>query len=627
MKEFFSEFSKRKLKIKPIPSIIIIIFYTFVLTGVMFMMQANGIGDLKVVFKESKGLIILLNYAPLLLINLILFFLFNNLVLSSGIVGAVTVFLSYTNRYMIFSRKDPLMPWDLAAFREGFNILQSMDMKLFIIVFVLIVLTIIFILICMYFIKNTRLKLPIRFGVIVILLLISFFLNGKYYSTRELYESFHVIGSNFDTASAFDSKGFVYSFIYTINTNKLSEFETYNRHVAKNFAQPVAPEVFEELKNQTHPNVFMIMGEAFSDITDNEALNFDNYIDPLHYYKKIRDESISGHIVTPNFGGGTADTEFDVLTGASTRFFRGISYSYRIINRDVNSIAHILNGIGYDNIALSPSHSWFYNRDNVYRFLGFSDYINIDYFTDESMYKSMYVNETATFNAIIEQFENHRKEKDTPFYNFSVTIQNHGPYLNRYMAEKNFDSTIDFTDTEANTLSNYIEGVVDNDRELNNLYEYCKASSEPMVIVFFGDHLPAVERTIFPKLNDSETNDSELNEAVGMFTVPYFIWQNDVSKELNDFESAVKDIKMPKNNIISSNYLNSIFLKLMKLESIDDFTNYALEMLADYPILLEDKYFDENGEFYYYNNIDNTYVEKFKNWQYYKIFDEVLGGN
>ena len=107
----------------------------------------------------------------------------------------------------------------------------------------------------------------------------------------------------------------------------------------------------------------MIMSESFSDISESDLINFDGYQDPLKNFKEISNEdgSFSGHIVVPGFGGGTSNTEFDVLTTFPTRYLNNSLASYSFIRKDFPALPYNLKNIGYETIGQ-------YTRD----FLGFT---------------------------------------------------------------------------------------------------------------------------------------------------------------------------------------------------------------------------------------------------------------
>ena len=92
---------------------------------------------------------------------------------------------------------------------------------------------------------------------------------------------------------------------------------------------------------------------------------------------------------------------------------------------------------------------------------------------------------------IIENFEKHTAESGNPLFEFCVTIQNHGPYGEKYTdLARNFASNTSLTGDEEAIYSGYFEGIDDADKQIEDLVNYFSNSDEPVVLVFFGDHLP-----------------------------------------------------------------------------------------------------------------------------------------
>ena len=194
----------------------------------------------------------------------------------------------------------------------------------------------------------------------------------------------------------------------------------------------------------------------------------------------------------PNFGGGTSNTEYDVLTGCATRYLGSSLPSYSFIHSDFDGMPRQLQKLGYETLSIHPGYAWFYNRQNVYPDLGFAaSYFLEDSFDLATQGYGGYVNETATMDKIIETLDTHIKETDTPLFSFTVTIQNHGPYEKKYgTLEQNFSSDIELNETQTDLLTQYFQGIGDADEQIGRLKEYAEGSDEPIVLVYFGDHLP-----------------------------------------------------------------------------------------------------------------------------------------
>ena len=74
-------------------------------------------------------------------------------------------------------------------------------------------------------------------------------------------------------------------------------------------------------------------------------------------------------MVVPGFAGGTANTEFDVLTGMQTMALSASTTSaMRVVNRNLDSLFRVFGNDGYETAFCHPGDNWFYNRENVYSF-------------------------------------------------------------------------------------------------------------------------------------------------------------------------------------------------------------------------------------------------------------------
>jgi len=242
---------------------------------------------------------------------LFLYTLLNNTVIACGITGGVAVLLSFINRNMIQMRQDPFKPLDILLGSEFLGIYQSIDSQLIMTATLGAVFFLLFFVACLFFIRNKKMHLVVRIISTVIVAVVSIWFNDAKLSNEYLYESFEVVGNRFNLTDNFESKGFIYSFLYTMNTSRIVTPPNFDRHRAvitdRINAFPTA-----DVSDAVKPNIIMVQGEAFSDIVISPYINFDNHVDPLENFKRLLENSISGHIVVPKFGGGTADTEFDI---------------------------------------------------------------------------------------------------------------------------------------------------------------------------------------------------------------------------------------------------------------------------------------------------------------------------
>lgn len=617
-------------KIKPDikTSLIVIIIVSLVTTGLMFYLSP---GSLKVFMEfviDSPSLFIL-NYLPILLLMLMLYFISGNCIFASGIPFMIFTAEAFTNRTKSTLRQDPLVPSDLSVITEVKSILQNYDKIYMILAIAAVLITLAIIALAFLFFKKSD-KLTVKKRILgaggcIACFVIMF---STAYSNTELYNSYAVDGNIYFKVNQYISKGFLYSFIYDINNLKVEKPSSYNPE-AFNAIDDTAEST--ELNDISKPNIVMIMSEAFSDISNSESINFDEYGDPLEFYNQFinRDDVISGHIVVPNFGGGTSDTEFDVLTGCSTKYIDSSQVSYNFIRKPIEAMPRLLKNIGYDTLAIHPGYGWFYNRTNVYKNMGFDDFIYLEEdFEPSTQNKGGYISDEVTTQSIIDNFENHVKNNDDPIFEFCVTIQNHGPYEEKYENLKtNFSTYIQLTDDEKAIYSGYFQGIYDADAQIETLVNYFESIDEPVVLIFFGDHLPGFSNgmSYFSQFRpDIDLNGNQWQQMKA-YETPFFIWANDVALKTTNFSENAKNIKMPVNDIISSFYLGTTVMELLDMGNISPLFGFVNELRGSLPVASSNVYMYPDGTLS--DTIDESKaadIQKYKEWIYYKLFDDEI---
>ncbi|HHY05792.1 MAG TPA: sulfatase-like hydrolase/transferase [Clostridia bacterium] len=269
------------------------------------------------------------------------------------------------------------------------------------------------------------------------------------------------------------------------------------------------------------PNIIVIMNEAFWDPCLLPGVSFNR--DPLPFIHALQKKHTAGSLLVPVFGGATVNTEFEVLTGHSTQFLPGGSIAYaQYVRKPVESLASILAEQGYKTTALHSYHNWFYRRDEVFRNFGFANFISSEFFVEPEL-KRYYISDAEVSQLLIEE----SKESKEPFFVFAVTMQNHGPYGVGYGEETRIKVEGDLSPESKYILENYAQGVADADKSLQMLVEYFQKSEQPTIIVFFGDHLPALgeDYQVYRETNFYQENRS-YEEYQKMHTVPFILWSN-----------------------------------------------------------------------------------------------------
>jgi len=543
-------------------------------------------------------------------------------VFSITLSSVLLCILGIANRMKIQMRQDPLLPTDLTLYREAITVLKSFQPIFLILLIFGLILALLLMIATFYFITGKKFDPKVRILALLGILLISFGINHFCYKNNRLYERFPVEGNIYFQVNHYNSKGLVYCFLHNVNTLIVQKPEGYSENTYKQLETDTLTD-----KNKKKPHIIMIMGEAYSDLSENENLNFSKSADPMHFYKALtqKEGAINGHIVVPNFGGGTSDTEYDVLTACPTRYLENTLPSYNFVRKDFDGLPRRLSAVGYDSLAIHPGYSWFYNRQNVYPSLGFDRTIFLDAFNPSLDSKGGYINEHITTDTIINNFEEHIQSSDDPFFSFTVTIQNHGPYESKYgPIEQNFDSKIPLSEAENNILNNYFEGMQDADQEIGRLTDYAEQSEEPIVLVYYGDHLPGFSNgmSFFDLLDYNIDINGSLEERLRVYETPYVIWENDAAKKIAPYDEA---LLQEDTSLISSNYLGAYLLELLGMGDLSPLYQYTNDLRKELPVMSDTIFVDSNKN--YKEEVTPALRQKLntiKGWQYYKLFDEVI---
>lgn len=591
-------FLGRRYQTHAVFAIITMILSAALLTRIMVLIEPMASDIFYFIAQRGKNLVLWLNYLPILLAMLFVYLLTANAAFSVSLVSFFLLVMFMTNRIKILLRGDPFMHWDLTLVKEAMRVAFGYGVWSIVLgIGALIVFGGIATFLC-WKCKATRIGWKTRIFGGALMFGFLFFCNEGLYGNVALYNSLPVYGDYYNLADVFNSRGFLYSFIFMANSSGNADtLPKDEKRVAKAVADHEAADI-QAMQSSYRPNIVMIMGESFSDISQSDAFNFTGFRNPLETYVQMCQEGISGRLVAPSRGGGTADTEFDVLTGSASRFLRDAPYAYRFLVRPTESLASVLAQVGYESIALHPGYRWFYNRQNVYRNIGFSKAVFEDAFPEDA-YLDLYIGEEATFDMLLALLTSHFAEApDTPLFTFCLTIQNHAGYENRFLPKDtyNFNANIPLTDQERNILSNYFAGMTDADEQLARLKEFLNEQAEPFVLVYFGDHLPSLDQALYDALiPGADAPKGSFERETRLYSVPFMIWQNDAAEAYRPLSEQGSVPHLPDNNTISSNYLGGYLLELLGFEGLSPFFDYTNLLRGTFPVLLENQSFMENG--------------------------------
>ena len=285
-----------------------------------------------------------------------------------------------------------------------------------------------------------------------------------------------IVPMMWDQKENYAFNGFMFAFALNLPMANVNAPAGYSADAIQQVRTPISIATVPSEK----PDIIIVMSESFWDPTRLPGVKITP--DPIENVRKLS----SGQMFSPEFGGMTANVEFEALTGFSNAFLPYGSIPYQQYVRDkIPSLATFLNDEGYQTRAIHPFTKWFWNRGAVYDAFGFDKFMS-----EEDMptlgKRGPLVSDAALTEEIIRQADGSRD----PFFFFAVTLQSHGPYEPyRYTDTTHKVETAASPWTRESILT-YSEGASDADKGLQRLIDWAKKRKRPTVIAFFGDHLP-----------------------------------------------------------------------------------------------------------------------------------------
>lgn len=287
----------------------------------------------------------------------------------------------------------------------------------------------------------------------------------------------NVIPMMWDQQENYRHNGFLMAFAFNIPMANVSAPHGYGENT---MADLTADGSAFAVNKSTRPDVIMIMSESLWDPKRLDNVNFNR--DPMPFIRSME----SGNVFSPEFGGMTANVEFEALTGFTNAFLPYGSIPYQqYIRQPVPSLATFFRAEGYSAVAIHPFQEWFWNRKEVYKNFGFEEFLSEDKLPAMEK-RGTFASDKALTEQIISTVENAEK----PMFLFSVTLQGHGPYEASRYAQNSIKSEGPLSTYAQQQLETYSEGVREANVEFKRLINWAKKRDRETVIVFFGDHLP-----------------------------------------------------------------------------------------------------------------------------------------
>ena len=395
-----------------------------------------------------------------------------------------------------------------------------------------------------------------------------------------------------DLVDCYNQYGFATCFTFTFGEMGVSKPDAYSTEtvtgivdeiVDADAVQPTAtpgPHVFDDDDNLAQPNIIIVQLESLFDV--NTILGSAYSTDPTPNFNRLSREYPSGELYVPAIGGGTANVEFEVLSGMNLDYFGAGEYPYSTILQEATceTIAYDLLEQGYATTAMHNHTATFYSRNEVYSRLGFQHFVSVEYMPYVTYTDVGWAEDIIMADEIIKAMD----ATDERDFVMAITVESHGKYEETYTYREGDPEILALPEQiSKNRFANYLHLISQTDNFVGKLIKDLETYDEPVICIFYGDHLPGLDLT------------ADILSTGSLYASRYVIWNNYGAK----LEGAnLQAYRLSANLLKQLGMTGGVITKLhqsYELEPEADSDYYdKLEMLQ-YDLLYGDQSAYENG--------------------------------
>lgn len=483
-----SAFAKKMKPVYKIMNRFSLVFHVLLACAINFSIEA--ISRLSVVeawsYMTETPLVFLYN-AYMIFMTFSVVYLFKRRVFVRIIISVLWMVLGITNGYMLTKRVTPFNAQDLKVAKDAVTLINNYFNSFELIVVGIGAAAVVIWIISMWR-RGGQYEGKVRRSLGVIAVVICALLYGAL--TDAAVEK-RVVSTYFgNIAFAYEDYGLPYCFMASVFNTGINEPHDYDEKTIEEISNNREITKNETTRSEDElPNIVFIQLESYFDVA--EAEFFTTSEDASPNLRKMYENYSSGYFKVPSIGAGTANTEFEVLTGMNLRYFGPGEYPYKTVLKEqpCESAATALTKLGYGAHALHNNGGNFYSRARVFDHIGFDSYTSKEFMNILQLTENGWAKDDILIQHILEAMDTTEQQD----FVFGVSVQGHGDYPETKLIE---NPKIKVEGIEDEGLKNkweyYVNQVYEMDAFAGNLVKAIEDRGEPAVVVFYGDHLPTM---------------------------------------------------------------------------------------------------------------------------------------
>ncbi len=491
-----------------------LLFHALMSCGIVFVVELLSRRDFLSAcsFVGSHTAAFLFN-AFIVFVSLSLVYLFRRRAFFRIFISGFWIILGIINGCILSNRVTPFGFTDLKCINDLFAMNNTNYFTAEEATIVVIGLGAFFLFCAVLFIKGPRYQGKIH-KIVVLASIVSVMFIGLPVTTSAAQNA-NVVASYFSNiAQGYENYGFIYGFSSSVVDRGMRKPDDYTEeHVAEITDKVESSKQETTVTKKDAPNIICVLLESFCDPDEIKFLHYND--DPIPTFHELEKNYTTGYLTVPVVGAGTANSEFEVLTGMSMQYFGTGEYPYKTILKktDCEGIAADLASIGYGTHAVHNNGGNFYSRVNAFSMMGFDTFtskelMNIQTYTPNGSW--------ATDDILVDEtIKTLDSTPDQPDFTYTITVGTHGDYPKEQVIENpKYIANGSFDQETKNQWTYYINQLNEVDTFMSDLIKKVNERDEDTVIVFFGDHLPTMG------LQDSDMRSGDI------YKTKYVTWNN-----------------------------------------------------------------------------------------------------
>lgn len=505
-----SAFAKKMQPVYAFMNRFSLIFHALLACIINFVIEAISRHSVVAAWDYMTGTpLVFLYNAFMIFVTFSIVYLFKRRIFVRMIIGAIWVILGIANGYILLKRVTPFNAQDLKIAGDGIALINNYCNG-----FEVVVIAVGAVALLIWLISMWRRGGQYAGKIHHIAALIGIIVCGVLYTfVTNIAIDKRVVSTYFgNIAFAYEDYGLPYCFSASLFNTGISEPNGYTKKaMAKIDKDGELNQTATSRSSDELPNIIVVQLESYFDVANAEF--FTTSEDACPNLHNLYQNYSNGYFKVPSVGAGTANTEFEVLTGMNLRYFGPGEYPYKTYSKKhpTESATTALASLGYGTHALHDNTGNFYSRANVFNNMGFDTFTSKEFMNVLQTTENGWAKDEILTHHIMEAMDTTKQED----FVFTVSVQGHGNYPETQVIE-NPKIKVEGIEDEAlkNKWEYYVNQVYEMDQFVGDLIKAVEERNEPSVVVFYGDHLP----TMGLKAEDLKSR--------YLYNTNYVIWDN-----------------------------------------------------------------------------------------------------